>query len=77
VLTAVIKAAQLGDNIDNRDSGANVKASAAFRMDENLTVFAVRGREESAGCCATGRTVIAPIFLRGMGMGRAFDWLAG
>lgn len=32
VLTAVIKRAQLpGDNIDNRDSFANVKASAAFR----------------------------------------------
>lgn len=32
VLTAVIKRAQLpGDNIDNYDSFANVKASAAFR----------------------------------------------
>jgi len=32
VLTAVIKRAQLpGDDIDNRDSFANVKASAAFR----------------------------------------------
>lgn len=45
VLTAIIKKAQLpGDNISNMDSGANVKASAAFRMDENLTCFAVRVR---------------------------------
>jgi hypothetical protein len=61
VLTAVIKAAQLGDNIDNRDSGANVKASAAFRMDENLTVFAVSARLWTSWgavvCCATVRCV--------------------
>jgi hypothetical protein len=42
-MTAVIRAAQLpGGQVDHRDSTANVKASAAFRMDENLTQFSVR-----------------------------------
>ena len=44
MLTSIIKAAALpGDSIHIRDSGAAVKASAAFRMDENLTAFAVSG----------------------------------
>ena len=46
VLTAILQAAKLpGVEIDPRDSGANVKASALVRMDEQLTQFAVR-----AGC---------------------------
>ena len=44
MLTSIIKAAQLpGEPISNYNSTANVKASAAFRMDENLTCFAVSG----------------------------------
>ena len=47
VLTAVIKKAQLpGDNIDNRDSFANVKASAAFRC-----VLGVGLRQPAAPGC--------------------------
>ena len=43
VLTAILQAAKLpGVEIDPRDSGANVKASALVRMDEQLTQFAVR-----------------------------------
>ena len=46
VITAVLKEAQLpGSNPNIRDSGAVVPAGAAYRMDEQLTVFAV-----SAGC---------------------------
>ena len=60
VLTAVIKAAQLGDNYDSRDSGANVKASAAFRMDENLTVFAVSGGLSGCVFCDVGWGVGEP-----------------
>ncbi len=42
VLTAILQAAKLpGVEIDPRDSGANVKASALVRMDEQLTQFAV------------------------------------
>lgn len=47
VLTAILQTANLpGPQIDNRDSGANVKASALVRMDENLTVFA----DVTGGC---------------------------
>lgn len=42
VLTAILQSAKLpGVEIDPRDSGANVKASALVRMDEQLTQFAV------------------------------------
>ena len=47
VITAVLKEAQLpGSNPNIRDSGAVVPAGAAYRMDEQLTVFAV------SACCA-------------------------
>lgn len=50
-MTAVIRAAQLpGGQVDHRDSTANVKASAAFRMDENLSQFSVSG--VALPCCA-------------------------
>jgi predicted membrane chloride channel (bestrophin family) len=61
VLTAVIKRAQLpGDDIDNRDSFANVKASAAFRMDENLTQFA----DVTGGCERILRTPVPLMYTR-------------
>ncbi|KAI7836516.1 hypothetical protein COHA_009617 [Chlorella ohadii] len=61
VLTAVIKRAQLpGDDIDNRDSFANVKASAAFRMDENLTCFA----DVTGGCERILRTPVPLMYTR-------------
>jgi predicted membrane chloride channel (bestrophin family) len=55
VMTAVIRAAQLpGGQVDHRDSTANVKASAAFRMDENLTQFS----DVTGGCERILRTPV-------------------
>ncbi len=48
VLTAIIKTAQLPAAVtNNRDSTGCVPAGAAYRMDENLTVFAVRACAKS------------------------------
>lgn len=57
VLTAILQSAKLpGVEIDPRDSGANVKASALVRMDEQLTQFAVSEvfRTSGGGVCAAG-----------------------
>jgi hypothetical protein len=43
VLTAILRESQLpGAAYTSRDSTACVPAGAAYRMDENITVFAVR-----------------------------------
>ncbi|KAL4855747.1 Type-1 glutamine synthetase 1 [Chlorella vulgaris] len=55
VLTAIIRAAQLpGPQVDPRDAQANVKASAAFRMDENLTQYS----DVTGGCERILRTPV-------------------
>ncbi|KAL4421269.1 hypothetical protein ABPG75_010560 [Micractinium tetrahymenae] len=61
VLTSIIKAAQLpGEPISNYNSTANVKASAAFRMDENLTCFA----DVTGGCERILRTPVPLMYTR-------------
>ncbi|PRW33911.1 hypothetical protein C2E21_7229 [Chlorella sorokiniana] len=61
VLTAIMQAAKLpGVDIDPRDSGANVKASALVRMDEQLTQFA----DVTGGCERILRTPVPLAYSR-------------
>ncbi|KAI7843435.1 hypothetical protein COHA_002913 [Chlorella ohadii] len=61
VLTAILQAAKLpGVEIDPRDSGANVKASALVRMDEQLTQFA----DVTGGCERILRTPVPLMYTR-------------